>query len=203
MISQDNFNQIVSKNLALYRKLNGLTQLDLAEKLNYSDKAISKWERGESLPDIYVLYNICEIYGITIDDLLSEKVKPTKSKKIGRRFFIPLLSCCLVWLVATVLFVLIKSIFPFYHRSWLSFIVAIPVTFIVLTVFTSIYRSYIGQFISISALVWTTILSLHLCLTEFFSQISLYYFIGIPLQVGVLLWYGLKWYNLKKSNKNK
>ena len=55
MINEEQFKALVAKNLANYRKINNLTQLDLAEKLSYSDKAISKWERGESLPDLYTL----------------------------------------------------------------------------------------------------------------------------------------------------
>ena len=54
----DNLNYIVSKNLSDLRKRNGLTQAELAEKLNYSDKAVSKWEKGESLPGVEVLYKL-------------------------------------------------------------------------------------------------------------------------------------------------
>ena len=59
-------NQIGS-NIAAYRKQAGLTQAGLAEKLNYSDKAVSKWERGEGLPDVYILAQIAQtwIHNIT------------------------------------------------------------------------------------------------------------------------------------------
>ena len=55
MLNENELKKIVTENLIYYRKINKLTQLQLAEKLNYSDKAISKWERGESLPDLYIL----------------------------------------------------------------------------------------------------------------------------------------------------
>ena len=71
MMNEENFKKLVAKNLSFYRKANKLTQLELAEKLNYSDKAISKWERGESLPDLYTLNVIAEFFGITINDLCS------------------------------------------------------------------------------------------------------------------------------------
>ena len=77
MINEEQFKAIVAKNLANYRKINNLTQLDLAEKLSYSDKAISKWERGESLPDLYTLQKIADLYGITINDLVYEKQEIT------------------------------------------------------------------------------------------------------------------------------
>ena len=55
MIQENDFKKQVAKNLVYYRKLNKMTQNELAQKLNYSDKAISKWERGENLPDLYIL----------------------------------------------------------------------------------------------------------------------------------------------------
>ena len=82
-----NLNKIIGENLAKYRKSAKITQLELAQVLNYSDKAISKWERGESLPDITVLIQIADIYGITLNELCyenqtkTEKVK-TKSAKL-------------------------------------------------------------------------------------------------------------------------
>ena len=57
---------IVSANLSALRKQKGITQAELAEKLNYSDKAISRWEKGDTLPDLNVLGEICEFYGITV-----------------------------------------------------------------------------------------------------------------------------------------
>ena len=52
----------IAKNLTAYRKRCNLTQSQLAEKINYSDKAVSKWERGEGVPDTLVLLKMCEIF---------------------------------------------------------------------------------------------------------------------------------------------
>ena len=59
-------------NIAAYRKQNGFTQAALAEKLNYSDKAVSKWERGESLPDLMTLVQLANVFEVTVDDLLRD-----------------------------------------------------------------------------------------------------------------------------------
>ena len=61
----------VAKNIAAYRKAHHDTQLDLATKLNYSDKSVSKWERGESLPDVYILSQIADLYGVSVSALTS------------------------------------------------------------------------------------------------------------------------------------
>ena len=57
-------------NIAAYRKSLGLTQAGLAEKLNYSDKAVSKWERAESVPDVLTLTQLAELFDVTVNDLL-------------------------------------------------------------------------------------------------------------------------------------
>ena len=74
-------NNSVAKNLVMYRKNKNLTQMELAEKINYSDKVISKWERGESLPGIEALKNLADFYEITVDDLISKRDIIKENKK--------------------------------------------------------------------------------------------------------------------------
>lgn len=75
-------NEIIAQNLALYRKLHGLTQSELAEAIGYSDKSVSKWERGEGLPDVLLLMALSDIYGVTVSELIGQtkKSKETKEK---------------------------------------------------------------------------------------------------------------------------
>ena len=80
MMNELEFKKIVSENLQYYRKQKNLTQLELAEAINYSDKSISKWERGESLPDLFILAEIAKLYGITLNDLVSPKSKSRQRK---------------------------------------------------------------------------------------------------------------------------
>ena len=99
--SDEKLRQLIAENIAYYRKLNGDTQAGLAEKLSYSDKSVSKWERGDGTPDIFILSHIASLYGIAVQDLLREK-KVAKTRT--RHLLISLLSVGLVWLVMTVLF---------------------------------------------------------------------------------------------------
>ena len=91
--NEQNVRSIIASNLTKYRKNLGLTQLELAEKLNYSDKTLSKWERGESIPDIVTLKQLASIFGVSVDVLISEEgtstafvrkkdKKPTTRRKI-------------------------------------------------------------------------------------------------------------------------
>ena len=98
-VDEATLRRTVSKNIAAYRKAHSDTQLTLAEKLNYSDKSVSKWERGESLPDIFILTQIADLYGITVSNLIGE-IEPPKQSKPAYHMFILLLSVTLVFVIA-------------------------------------------------------------------------------------------------------
>ncbi len=198
VISQEQFNKQVAENLVKYRKHNNLTQLALAEKLNYSDKSVSKWESGESLPDVYVLNAIASIYGITLNDLIfpSKKIKAPTNK--ANKFFIPTLSCCIVWLVALIAFFVLKAVLPSANKLWICFIIAIPASAIVELVFACVYKNRIFQFTSICCIVWTTVLCLHLALYNVVEHITLLYLVAIPFQIMVILWYVYRTVSKKK-----
>lgn len=160
-MSEEIIKSNLSKKIAYFRKLNNLTQSELAEKINYSDKSISKWERGDGLPDIYVLMQMAELFGITVNELLYDseddievkQEKLTKYKK-NKVIFTYILSVGLVWLIASIFFVLIKIINPSFSFPHYSFVIAIPVTFIVTLVFSNVWRNLIIQFVSTSGIVW-------------------------------------------------
>ena len=186
MINENEFKLIVAKNLTKFRKANGLTQLELAEKLNYSDKAISKWERGESLPDIYMLQVIANMFGITLNDLVSEQTTINKPKEKFNKGVIMSLSIGLTWLVAVVAFVFL--IIAKVSHAWLSFIYAIPVSLIVSIVFTKLYKYRKLLFISISGLFYAIPLAV-CCTLNWEGNIALLFIIAVPLQILTILWF--------------
>lgn len=177
-----------AKNLSTYRKLSGLTQLELAQKLNYSDKSVSKWERGEGLPDLVVTATIAEILGVTVSDLLSEK--PNKRIIITRnKLIITVLSIGVAWLLATLLFVIFELALPSF-KAWLFFIYAIPVSAIVSIVFSCIWWKKLHRFLSISLLLWSSALCLILSIP--IPKISLIFTIAAVLQIMTILWFLIK-----------
>lgn len=194
----DNTNEInakIAKNLIAYRKASGLTQAELAEKINYSDKSVSKWESGNGVPDVYTLMQLANLFGVTLNDLVGDGALPKREKKTGGlHLLIMLLSSGLVWLVATCFFVLMEIIKP-ELPWWLAFIYAIPVNAILLIVYASVWKYRILNFISVSTLVWTAITCLFLTLRYVsiavgapHSGLWLLYLLGIPLQVLEVLW---------------
>ncbi len=189
-IENEDLKVLIGKNIAEYRKLSNMSQLEFAEKLNYSDKAISKWERGESLPDIIVLKEISDMFGITVNDLINNK--DIKKKKIDikhliqKKSFVLALSIGLVFLISTIVFSLLQMADLLPNHSWLAFIYALPASSILCIVFFTKSKSSIGLAVAQSLLVWT--LSLAICLSIPYGRIWYILIIGIPLQILIVLW---------------
>lgn len=178
----------VAKNIAQYRKAHHDTQLDLATKLNYSDKSVSKWERGESLPDVYILSQIAELYGVSVSALIGE-IQPPRESKPHYHMFILLLSLALTMAVATLLFSMFM-ICKIDYPAWMFFVYALPVCSIICIVFTSLWWGILWQGVSVSALIWTLGLSLYLSFE--LENVSLIFLVCAALQVLTLLWEGFR-----------
>lgn len=181
----DNVNSVIAKNLVTLRKKSNLTQLQLAEKLNYSDKAISKWEKGEALPNINVLMALADFYEVKIQDIVYEHkvVEPKKSKNRLRGILISL-SSMMVWLIATIIFVALTYT-EFRDKAWYAFIIALPMFFLVITIFLAVWKNNLLASIFASLMVWSFILMISLILEEY--QVWMVYLIGLPLQIIIVL----------------
>lgn len=198
MIENKDINKVIGKNLLKLRKDKKLTQMELAEKFNYSDKSISKWETGESLPNVEVLCELAEFYGVTLDDLTNEsetplkvETKTTKKERTPRMFstklMITLLSIAAVWLCATILFVTLKIFVDINY--YMVFLWAGVLSLIVLIIFNSIWGRMRYLFPTLTVLLWLLLASLHLQIfipTNY--NIWPVYFLGIPLQILIILW---------------
>lgn len=192
-------------NIVTYRKRSGLTQAKLAERLNYSDKAVSKWERGESMPDVLTLVQLAELFNTTVDDLLRDPneipentggpiehameaaVEKTLKRKANKKVIL-WLSSLLVWFVAMLVFVVVSSLdIP---RSWIAFLYAIPADAIVQLSLRSAWKDFRYNKTIISILMWGGLLSLYASL-KLFVHVDIWklFLLGIPGQVAVLLWF--------------
>lgn len=190
----ENVKEIISENLVKLRKEHKLTQLELATKLNYSDKAISRWENGEVTPDVETLMNICALYEISLDDIVKKQENSknlTKQYKfqLRNKLIITLLSISLVWFIATLVFVYAQLIMQKF--VWQVFIWAVPITCIVGIVFNAIWGKRQLMFPIISILVWSLLTSIYIQILPVYN-LYLIFFLGIPLQVAIILWSFLK-----------
>lgn len=201
----EDLKKIIAKNIQTLRKDAGLTQTQLALQLNYSDKAVSKWERGDSLPDIVVLKQISDLFGVTVDYLLCDvhdlpdTDSSTKRMIRKNRVIITMLATLLVWFVATAAFVILGLLPYDIPMTWMCFVVAVPVSCIVLLVFNSVWGRHKYNFLIISVLIWSTLLTLFMTLS--IKNVYLLFILGIPSQLIVILWSRLELgKKIKKKN---
>lgn len=185
---------IIAKNITALRQNHKMTQIELAEQLNYSDKAVSKWERGESVPDIGVLKAIADLFGVTVDYLLQEEHTepvPAASHPVADKrapVVITLLSVLLVWMVATLAYVIITMVNPHLQMRWMPFLCALPVTAVVWLVFNSIWFNQRRNYLIISLLMWacTGMLVTMLFINHIF--VWQWLILAILGQAGIIMW---------------
>ena len=204
----------IGSNISAYRKRDGLTQAGLAEKLNYTDKAVSKWERGESIPDVLTLMQLAELFEIEVSELLAdpnelpgdpgklEKAMTQVSEKALRRkadkSIIQRLCSILVWFVAMLVFVIVSSLdIP---KSWITFFYAVPANAIVLLSLRSAWHDFRWNRGLISVIMWGSILSIYMTLLVFFGlNIWKLFLLGIPGQAAIILWFRM--YRIPKNKE--
>ena len=203
----ENVKYRIGANIAAYRKRGGLTQASLAEKLNYSDKAVSKWERGESVPDVLILMQLAELFGTTVNDLVCDpnelpknsdsrlekamtQVSEKALKRKANKNVILGLSTTLVWFVALLVFVIISSFdLP---NSWVAFFYAVPVNAIVLLSLRSAWRDFRWNRGLISVIVWGFLISIYVSLLVFLRfNMWRIFLLGIPGEIAIMLWFRL------------
>lgn len=197
--------EIIAANLIRLRQEVGLTQAQLAEKLNYTDKAVSKWERGESIPDLRVLIQLAEIYHISVDDIVKEQAEKAVKPKLNlfhKRLLITLLSFALVWVVATGVFLILYCITSLSGFAYLSFVIAPLVSAVVLLVFSSIWGRRITTALAASAVIWSVMLIVHVFLWIYAPRIPIwpFYLVAVGVQILVIGWFILR--KLYKPNRN-
>lgn len=191
---------IIAQNITELRKQKKLTQAEFAERLNYTDKAISKWERGESIPSIEVLKQIADMFGVKVDYLLQEGsfidkqdlVLPKENNQ--NKISITALAVTVVWFIATVVYVYTQINLNL--NLWVVFVWAVPVSCTVLGIFNFKWGKHKFYMYINSLFIWSLLTSLYLSFLTY--QVWLIFIIGVPVQISIILWQGL---TPRKKNK--
>lgn len=194
----EDIKSIVAKNITDLRLLNNMTQMELAEKLNYSDKTVSKWERGESTPDISVLVEISDIFGVTLDylvgrDTIEDRVRENKKKesRYNHRVITYIVEGS-VWFIAFLAFIITTLIVQRIGFQWLYLVYATPIVMIIRLVFNSIWFNPRHNYVIISMLMWSILATIHLTFWHFGINVALIYLVGIAGELIIILWSFLK-----------
>ena len=186
----------IARNLVELRKMKKYTQQDVANLVQYSDKAVSKWEKGESLPDIEVLYQLCNIYGVTLDYLTHEGTFDEKKDYIIPKYerrnkaIIALLFVVAVWTVGVATFV---GLYLYFSKTmWPIFVWCVPLSATVLFYFNLMWGKRILNLFILSTMVWGYITGIFLQLIYANLNVWPVFLIGVPIQIAIILWSQLK-----------
>ncbi len=188
--------QIIAKNITALRKNAGMTQAGLAEKIGYSDKSISKWERADGIPDVLCLKAIADLFGVTVDYMLTEdhpavsqtvpepETEPEKPRQLytTNHAAVTLVAVAGVWLLAFIVYIILRLCSISFG---LSFVIACPVTAILLIVFNSLWGRPNLNFWFISLLVWSILFLICYAAREY--NLWLLMCIGFPAMLVVWL----------------
>ena len=182
---------IVSKNIIYLRTNRKMTQLELGEALSYSDKAVSKWERGEAVPDAYVLKKLSALFNVSVDYLLNEhdekEAKAVEPYSFNRRS-VSLVSFFGIWTLAIAIFAVLGLLAD--SRQWLVFVYAMPVSLVNMIVMTAIWGKARINMYFISLLVWSVLAAIYLTFLQY--NWWMLFLIGIPAQIVVVLSFRIK-----------
>ncbi len=207
----EDIKSIIAANITSLRTSDGMTQLELAEKLHYSDKSVSKWERGESVPEIGTLTAIADLFGVQLDYLVraehdaeadrviatdegAEKMSDGETaaereiRKKKNHALVSAISILLCWCVAALVFVSVDILFRNVHRHWLIFVWCVAASMIVWLVFNSIWFNRRRNYLIISLLMWSLLAAVHITVLTYHHNIWLIFTPGIPGQMIILLW---------------
>lgn len=183
----EDLKKVIANNIASLRKGRKLTQLELAEALNYSDKAISKWECGDTLPDIETFTKIAQFFGVSLNELLSKNINFLKNITT-KNVAITLFGFFLVWLTTCVIYYFL-NIFTNFNNFGIVIICALPLSMVELTVFACIWFNKIWQFISITLLIWSVAV---MCYFIQGLNTCFIFIIALVLEIMLVIWFWLR-----------
>ena len=191
--------EVVAKNIIALRKKHNMTQNELAEKLNYSDNAVSRWERGEVTPSIETLQQISETFSVPLESLFKDNVivsisNEERTQKIGK-LSVMLLFVALIWFIVSVIYVYAEAILGL--NLWRIFVWSVPASCLVLLPFNRLWGRHIWKFVILSVFVWTTLVCIYLQLLQY--NVWLIFIIGVPVQLALVIWAFIK----PKKNKER
>ena len=191
---KDDIKTTVANNLIALRKSKGLTQADVANALNYSDKSVSKWEHADSLPDISILSALADIYGVTLDYLthedaeerlsyMNEKEKPERERQLT----IEVLTVTIVFLCATILFVYGYCFASVPTQDfWIAYLWAIPISALFLWNYNrKWHKNKLQSTILLSILLWSLLLCIYLQFGNY--KLWLIFILGVPMEIIIVL----------------
>lgn len=198
-------NEVIAENLIKLRKEHNLTQNEFAEKLNYSDNTVSRWERGEMTPSIETLEQISKIFNIELEKFIKEdglEEQKNEDKKEDKIIFRKKLATLLllvsqIWFIAVVTFFYVQTFANF--NLWTIFVWAVPASCLLTLLLAFKWGGRIFLFVIASIFIWSFLASIYLQLLAY--DLYLIFLIGAPAQLSLSVWTFLRKKDDKKTKK--
>lgn len=197
----------VSTNLTELRKSRGLTQVEFGERFSFSDKTISKWESGLSIPDVATLSQIADEFHVSLDDLVkTNNIVDEQEKNKGFKYsltriqHIAVISLFvgLIWACALVIYFFGKDVFE--KSLWPIFLWAIPVSSLSILYYDSKFlnKNFITKIVMDTVTIWSSLLAIYYSFFLYNISFRPIFYLGIPMQIIVLLMAYIKVWRGKK-----
>ncbi len=200
---------VIATNITSLRKNAGLTQVQFAEKLNYSNKTVSKWERGEAAPDIETLKEIADLFQVDVDYFLhtheevsqaiKEELEKKEKEQKNNRIILCSLGICFIFMLVTIIFVYMiifaKENTNPWRYAWIPFLWAVPTSCMLLGVMSKKWMPKKQKIALYSVFTWSLITAIVVqCIISYAKEFSfaMIYMLGIPIQVAIILYGRLK-----------
>lgn len=191
----DELKTVIASNIIRLRTAAGMTQAELGEKLNYSDKSVSKWERAESAPDIYVIKQMSDLFGVTIDSMTGEQdaLAPQNAQPFlpYHRSVITTLAVAAIWSIALLLFILFWILGELH---WIIFVYAVPISLIAALVLNSVWYGGKHNMYIVLFLVLSLIMTVYLT----FLRYNWWQILLLAIPAAVIVWLSFR---VKKTRK--
>lgn len=182
--------KIIGENIQKLRKSKKMTQQDLANLFNYTSNAVSRWERGDTIPDISTLVTISKYFGVTIDCLITENGFEDKEKYLApkevksRTFILTFLVVSLIWTIIAIVFVYLYQ--NEIDNSWRCFFWGIPASALTPLTFYRKEKNPVLNFVFSTIILWGLLLAIFMQYLEL--KLYLIFLVGIPAQVALFFW---------------
>lgn len=190
----EDIKKIIANNLINLRKKHDLTQNQLAEKINYSDNAISRWERGEVTPSIETLQQISMIFNVPLRSLIEDNALKESAlsdrKKLVNQLAIILISVSIVWLFATFIFAVNAIVLNIFF--WQIFCWAVPIVALIMIPFNTYWGGHLYKYVLLSIFTWSLLACIYIQFYYINTWFWVIFVIGVPIQIALSIWAFIK-----------
>jgi len=196
----ENLREIIATNIINLRKAKNWTQVELARRINFSDKAVSRWEKGEVMPDIETIQRLSEVFDVPMTAIIEKqknqqqetKTKPTKQEVLSQIFLV-----CEIWTILSVAYAYLNISSGL--NVWKIFLWGVPATVLLLYIVNLRHKHNVSSFVYGTIFIWTFTACLFIQMIHLHAWF--FFILGIPIQGMLVVRYLVKHEQRKRKDE--